>query len=69
MREPLSFLLKSFGFRTRAFESAKAFLESGALDEQGCLIADIRMPDMDGLELQAELGRRGIGLPAVMCRP
>lgn len=66
VRDSLKFLLESFGFRTKTFESAKAFLDSDAPREQGCLIADIRMPDMDGLELQEELVRRKVGLPIII---
>jgi len=48
-------LLDSAGLPARAFGSAKEYLESGLCRETGCLIADIRMPCMSGLELQARL--------------
>lgn len=66
VRDSLKFLLESFGFNTKAFESAKAFLDSESTCEPGCLIADIRMPDMDGLALQQELARRRLGLPIII---
>ena len=48
-------LIESEGLSTRCFGSAEQFLDSGAQHEAGCLIADIRMPGMSGLELQAKL--------------
>lgn len=66
VRESLGFLLESLGFKAETFESAKAFLESDALHRNGCLVVDIRMPDMDGLELQQELARRAIALPIII---
>lgn len=65
VRDSLRALLLSAGYRVRAFGSAKAVLES--VDEEGgCLIADIRMPDMDGLELLTELVKRGCNLPVIV---
>jgi len=58
VRDSLAMLLGSAGFHPETFESAKKFLASGGAERQGCLIADIRMPDMDGLALQEELARR-----------
>ncbi|HVV65958.1 MAG TPA: response regulator FixJ [Rhizomicrobium sp.] len=66
VRDSLSGLLEASGFRTEVFPSAKAFLAAGALAKTGCLIADIRMPDMDGLELQTELKRQGSALPVIV---
>jgi FixJ family two-component response regulator len=66
MRESLSTLLTAEGLKTRAFDSADAFLSAGADRDGGCLVLDIHMPGMTGLELQAELQRRGAGLPVVM---
>ena len=48
-------LLKSAGLSVRSFASAEDFLSSGQQQETGCLIADIRMPGMSGLDLQAQL--------------
>ncbi len=66
VRDSLKFLLESLGFNAETFESAKIFLESDAIYRNGCLVADIRMPDMDGLELQQELARRHISLPIII---
>jgi FixJ family two-component response regulator len=48
-------LLRSFGYQADAFESAELFLNSGALQGTDCLIVDVRMPGIDGLELQRRL--------------
>jgi two-component system response regulator FixJ len=65
-RNSLCALLESAGVAAEAFESARAFLSVHRLERPGCLIADIRMPDMDGLELQEELNRRNAGLPVIV---
>ncbi len=66
VRGSLQALLEAEGFAARTFESAGAFLASDASGLPGCLIADIRMPDMDGLELQEELVRRKAPLPVIV---
>ena len=58
-------LICSFGFRAEGFESAQEFLESGRLKETGCLVLDMRMPEMDGLELQALLGSNNYRIPII----
>src|SRR5215510_14278454 len=65
-RDSLCALLESAGVAAEAFESARAFLDAFQRQRSGCLIADIRMPDMDGLELQEELNRRNAGLPVIV---
>jgi two-component system response regulator FixJ len=66
VRDSLSALLEAEGFATETFESAKAFLAGYRPKDACCVIADIRMPDMDGLELQEELIRRAWGLPVII---
>ena len=66
VRDSLRALLESAGFDVRDFDSAKAILADGDLTRAACLIADIRMPDMDGLALQEELVHRKIGLPVII---
>jgi two-component system, LuxR family, response regulator FixJ len=66
VRDSLRALLESAGFEVRDFDSAKAILADGGLTDGACLIADIRMPDMDGLALQQELVQRKIGLPVII---
>jgi len=65
VRESLPDLLWEFGFAARAFSSAKEFLSSGRVGQTKCLILDVAMPDMTGLELQQELRRRGQLIPIV----
>ena len=65
VRRTTTLLIESFGFRATAFASAKSFLESGQVHETSCLILDVRMPDMSGLELQSELAAAGYGVPVI----
>src|SRR5213594_81735 len=65
VRESLPDLLKEFGFEACAFSSAQEFLASGCVNRTGCLILDIAMPGMTGLDLQRELQRRGHKIPTV----
>jgi FixJ family two-component response regulator len=58
-------LIRSFGFRVEAFASAEEFGNSGYLEETACLILDVRMPGMDGLELQHRLSEAGERIPIV----
>ena len=58
-------LIESEGLSTLCFGSAKQFLESGAQRKAGCLIADIRMPGMSGLELQARLKAERCSIPII----
>lgn len=66
VRDSLSWLMKSAGLRTETFDSANAFLAVCDAPRPGCLILDIRMPGMSGLELQSELSERGVHLPVVI---
>ena len=66
MRESLSFLMGSVGIRVRTFENAQAFLDQHDTGERGCLVLDVRMPGMSGLELQEHLNQQGVSLPVVM---
>jgi two-component system response regulator FixJ len=59
------YLIDSFGFRSKAFASAREFLSSRHLQEASCLILDIRMPEMDGLELQHRLAETNKRVPIV----
>lgn len=65
VRESLPDLIKEFGFAARAFSSAEEFLSSGVVDETSCLILDIAMPGMGGLELREELKRRKREIPII----
>src|SRR5467141_5150983 len=65
MRGALQGLLKAVGLPARAFASAEEFLSSGQYRETACLIADIRMPGMSGLELQAKLNAEHCRIPTI----
>jgi FixJ family two-component response regulator len=65
MRNALQGLLKSAGLPARAFASAEEFLNSGHQHQTACLIADIRMPGMSGLELQARLNAERCRIPTI----
>src|SRR5262249_49156103 len=65
IRESLPDLRREFGFASRAFSSAEDFLSSGYLDGTRCLILDVAMPGMTGLDLQEELGRRRREIPII----
>ena len=64
-RAALERLLRSAGFPVRSFASAEDFLKSGKQLETGCLIADIRMPGMSGLDLQAKLNSDHCPIPTI----
>src|SRR6476620_4537422 len=65
MRDALQGLLKAVGLPSQAFASAEEFLKSGQQHETACLIADIRMPGMSGLELQAKLNAEHCRIPTI----
>jgi len=65
LRESLPDLLREFGFAARAFSSGQDFLSSDYVDETSCLILDVAMPGMSGLDLQEELKRRGQVIPII----
>jgi FixJ family two-component response regulator len=65
LRESLPDLLREFGFAARAFSSGLEFLASDYVDETRCLILDVAMPGMSGLDLQEELRRRGQAIPII----
>ena len=64
-RESLPDLLREFGFTVRAFSSAAAFLASDCIGETKCLVLDMAMPGMTGVDLQRELARRRQIVPIV----
>jgi FixJ family two-component response regulator len=65
VRESLQALLSDLGFAVRAFASAEAFLDSDCFGETECLVLDIEMPAMSGINLQRELQCRGYAIPIV----
>lgn len=66
VRDSLSWLMQSVGLNTETFASADAFLRGFGEDRPGCLLLDIRMPGMSGLELQGVLEERGFRLPLIV---
>jgi FixJ family two-component response regulator len=66
MRDSLKWLLESVDFQVHVFESATSFLEEYGGQRPACLVLDVRMPGMSGLDLQDELVRRGITIPMIM---
>jgi FixJ family two-component response regulator len=65
MRAAIENLLNSAGLRTRSFASAEEFLRSAQAGKAGCLILDLRLPGMSGLELQRELQAKGLAIPVI----
>ena len=65
IRRTTTLLIESFGFRAVAFASAEGFLKSDQLHDTSCLILDVRMPGMNGLELQSVLAAAGYGIPII----
>lgn len=65
IRDSLSLLIEVAGFNIKSFASAQEFLSSYDPERPGCLLLDVRMPTMSGLELQEELTHRDISLPII----
>src|SRR5579875_2914582 len=65
-RNSLTFLLRAEGITSRSFESAPAFLAELHEEHRGCIVTDIRMPEMDGLQLVRALNERGSTLPVIV---
>lgn len=66
VRAALGEMLSVYGFAVETFASAQAFLDSPAAAERGCIVSDVRMPGMDGIELVRECLRRGMATPVVL---
>ena len=66
VRRTLERVLDTMGFQTRSYESSSAFLDVAPSLSAGCILLDVRMPGMDGLELQARLLQLGIALPVIV---
>jgi FixJ family two-component response regulator len=65
LRNSLNNLIRSVGFGVQGFSSAEAFLSSNQLHDTACLILDVRMPGMSGLELQRQLVATNCGIPII----
>jgi RNA polymerase sigma factor (sigma-70 family) len=66
LRESLAWLFESAGLRTKGFSTAQDFLAQYDPEEPGCLLLDVRMPGLSGLDLQEELTRRGVPPPIII---
>ena len=66
VRDSLALLLRLHGFATREFASGEAFLEWTGTESADCVLLDLRMPGVSGIDVQAELARRRLGWPVVM---
>ena len=65
VRQSTRRLIHSFGYRAEAFGSGEEFLGSAVVQQTACLLLDVRMPGMDGLEVQRRLAARGASIPVV----
>ncbi|AMN44691.1 response regulator transcription factor [Rhodoplanes sp. Z2-YC6860] len=66
MRGALEGLFDSVGLGTQSYAAARDFLSSRVADKPGCIVIDIRLPDMNGLEFQARLAQMGVRLPVII---
>ncbi|MGC6400246.1 response regulator transcription factor [Sphingomonas sp. FW199] len=66
VRRGASFFLKTSGYAVRTWESGVSFLKEVRHAETGCILLDLRMPEMDGLELQQQLNQRGVTMPIIV---
>jgi two-component system response regulator FixJ len=66
IRRSLDFLLKTAGYRVEKWENGEAFFKGADRTAPGCVLLDVRMPGMDGLQVQAEMAARGFNFPVVV---
>ncbi len=66
MRDSLVFLLESTGMESRAYDSARTFLGALPVIEPGCILTDVRMPEINGLEMVRQVKAAGVELPVIV---
>lgn len=66
VRDAIGEMLTVFGFSVETFDSALSFLDKVPATRPGCVVADVRMPGLDGIALVGEMARRGIGIPIIL---
>lgn len=66
IRKSAGFVLSRAGFKVQAYSSGVEFLKQAKAATPGCVVLDVRMPDMDGLEVQAAMAERGIAMPIIV---
>jgi FixJ family two-component response regulator len=65
IREATKGLVRSLGYQAATFASAEEFLQSGSVDDTSCLITDVQMPGLSGIDLQRGLVARGVNMPTI----
>lgn len=66
VRHSASFMLRHAGFRVKTYPDGVAFLDHVSEAEKGCILLDVQMPKMDGLEVQEALNNRGVSMPVIV---
>ena len=66
IRHSASFMLRHSGFVVKTYKDGETFLSEVKVQDRGCILLDVRMPGMDGLEVQSELARIGIDMPVII---
>lgn len=66
VRHSVGFMLRKAGYAVKTYTAGTGFLKAVTRETRGCALLDVRMPDIDGLEVQARLSQQGIALPVVM---
>src|SRR3984957_1574700 len=66
MRQALEGLFASVGLQTQTYSAAGDFLSASLSDRPGCIVLDVRLPDMNGLEFKGRLDQTGVGIPVVL---
>jgi len=66
IRRSVGFMLKTSGYQVETWNSGQAFLKEVRHAERGCILLDVRMPEIDGLEVQRALAERGVTMPVVI---
>lgn len=66
IRKSAGFMLRTVGFEVRTYASGVEFLKLARTAETGCVLLDVRMPELDGLQVQPEMAQRGINMPVVV---
>src|ERR1700754_84900 len=66
LRAALDRLFRSVGLATRSYGSAQDFIRAPRLDSPGCIVLDVRLPGMSGIEFQAQLSNLGVRMPVVL---
>ena len=66
IRQSVGFMLRKAGYAVVTYSSGTVFLKEVTREARGCVLLDVRMPEIDGLEVQAKLSQRGIALPVIM---